>query len=114
MPSLAGGRPTKFEDGQRVGPRGQLLVVAKVFKLLAASRAEIAQKVYRAVVHHVPKLDEGLVRLQIRVQDFYANPIRARNHRIGRQRPHSAELGVETNQACNIGFIVLERVDVTF
>src|SRR5882757_5124360 len=113
----AGDRPKEIASARARSARSPRelppeLLVAKVFEFLAASRAEILQKVDRAVVHHVPKLDKGLFRLQIRVQDSPGNMFRARHHSIGRQHPHSAELRIETDQTWNIGFIVLERIDV--
>ena len=38
----------------------------------------------------------------------------AMDHLLRRHRPHRAQLRIETDQAGNVGFIVLERIDVAF
>jgi hypothetical protein len=44
-------------------------ISAKRRELCATRLAEFAEKVYRFAIRHLPKLKEGLVRYQIRIDD---------------------------------------------
>jgi hypothetical protein len=75
--------------------------------------AEAVQQIYRAIDGHFAQFDEVLVRLQIGVQDFSGDVFGTMDHRLWRQGPHPAQLGVKTDQARNVGFSMLERIYVT-
>ena len=74
--------------------------------------AEALQQIYRAIDGHFAQFDEVLVRLQICVQDFSGDVFGTMDHRLLRQGPHPAQLGVKTDQTRNVGFTVLECIYV--
>ena len=71
--------------------------------------AEASQQIDRAVDSHLAQLDKAL---QIGVEDFSGNVLGTMDHHLWRQRPHAAQLRVKTDQTGNVGFIVLERINV--
>jgi hypothetical protein len=75
--------------------------------------AEASQQIDRPTDCHFTQFDEALVRLQIGVQDFSGNIFGTVDHRLCGYRPHT-QLRIKADQARNVGFIVLERINVTF
>ena len=98
----------------KIGERGSKSHWPHLFEFVVACVAEALQQIDRAIDGHFTQFDEALVRLQIGVQDLSSDVFGTMDHLLRRHRPHRAQLRVNTDQAGNIGFIVLERIDVAF
>ena len=83
-----------------------------VFKFLPTYAAEFEQQIDRSVARHVAQLNEGLVRLQIGIEDLANNVVRAAHDALRRHDSHPAELCIEANETRNIRFTVLKCIDV--
>ena len=82
----------------------------QVFEFVPARVREIVPQVDGSMNRHIAQLDEGLVGLQIGIQNFSHDAFRADDHGLGGEHTHPAELGIETDQAGNISLAVLERL----
>jgi len=87
---------------------------AHIFKFVAAGRAEFTQQIDGAIDSHFSQFNKTSVGFQIGIENFSRNFIGRVNYLRGRQSPHPTELRVETDKSGNVGFTVLERVDVAF
>ena len=74
----------------------------KRFELCAASITEIAKKVERPAIHHLPQLREDLIRRQIRIDNFPGDLV------------GPADLCIEPDEGRQVWFVVLKRVDIGF
>ncbi|MEA2809944.1 MAG: hypothetical protein QOJ17_4085, partial [Rhodospirillaceae bacterium] len=66
-----------------------------------------------AVDGHFAQFDEALIWLQIGIKDFSGDFFCTMDHGLWRHGPHPAQLGVKTDQTWNVGFAVLQRINVT-
>ena len=86
----------------------------KRFELCAASITEIAKKVERPAIHHLPQLREDLIRRQIRIDNFPGDLVGTFNHLRRGQDAHPADLCIEPDEGRQVWFVVLKRVDIGF
>jgi hypothetical protein len=91
---------------------GALKPSVHIFKFVVAGRGEITQQVDGAIDGHFSQFDKTSVGFQIGIQNFSCNFFGIVDHLRGRQNPHPAQLRIETDKTGNVGFIVLECVDV--
>jgi hypothetical protein len=82
-------------------------------KFVAARGVEALQQIDRAVDGHFAQFDEAPVRLQIGIENFSGDFFGTVDHRFWRHGPHPAQLGIKTDQTRNVGFAVLQRINVT-
>jgi hypothetical protein len=82
-------------------------------EFVVARGAEALQLIDRAVDGHFAQFDEAPVRLQIGIEDFSSDFFGTVDHRLWRHGPHPAQLGVKTDRTWNVGFAVLQRINVT-
>src|SRR5262252_3182544 len=94
--------------------RASEVLSVESLEFAAACLAEIAQHVDRPAVDHLPQLDEGPVRLGIRIDDLFSYLLGCFDHARRRQDAHSGDLRVDPDQGGDIRLAVLQRVDVTF
>jgi hypothetical protein len=83
-----------------------------IFKFAVAGRAEFTQQIEGAVDSHLSQFDKTPVGFQIGIENFSRNFLGIVDYLRGRQNPHPAQFCVEADKTGNVGFIVLERVDV--
>ena len=87
---------------------------AERLELCATRLAEFAEKVDRSVIRHFPKLKEGLVRYQIRIDDPSSGQLSTFDDLWRGQDSHPADLYVKLDHCRYVRLVVLERVDVAF
>jgi hypothetical protein len=87
---------------------------AKRHELCATRLAEFAEKVDRSVIRHLPKLKEGLVWYQIRIDDPSCDRLSTFDDLWRGQDAHPADLYVKLDQCRYVRLVVLERVDIAF
>src|SRR5258708_17266471 len=83
-------------------------------ELCATRLAEFAEEVDRSAIRHLPKLKEGLVRYQIRIDDPSCDRLSTFDDLRRGQDAHPADLYVKLDQCRYVRLVVLERVDIAF
>jgi hypothetical protein len=87
---------------------------AERLELCATRLAEFAEKIDRTVIRHLPKLEEGLVRYQIRIDDPSCDQLGTFDDLWRGQDAHPADLYVKLDQCRYVRLVVLECVDIAF
>src|SRR5262249_30761226 len=108
--SAAGAMPGAADHDRAFG--SEQLSRTNGLELFPAGLAEIAHEGDRAAIDHIPEFDEGLVRLQISIDDLPRDAFGAGDD-LGRgQDSHPVYLGVDPDQSGDVRLGVLERVDI--
>src|SRR3984893_838609 len=104
--------PPKYPAGNAAAFVSELS--AQRLEFCAVGLAEIAKKIDRPAVRHLPQLEKRLVRLQIRIDDPSRDQLGSFDHLRRGQNAHSAHPDIKLDQCRCVRFVVLERVDIAF
>jgi hypothetical protein len=83
------------------------LLSSERLEFYAANLTEFAKRVDRSAVHHLPQLEEALVRLQIRIENLSSGLFRVFDDLWRGKDAHPANFCVKPDQGGNVCFIVL-------
>ena len=90
------------------------LLAAKRLEFRAAGQSEFMKQIDRPAMDHLPQFEEGFVRRQICIDDLLIDFFGTFEDPRRGQDAHSAQICVKPNQAGNVRFVVLERVNIAF